>query len=220
MIVLTCPHISMIGSGAILFMAPGTLDLAHQRRIWAMADAAASWPGVQEAVPGMTNLMLVLDTQTADPMALKAALLRKWDTAGDIGTEGRSIDIPVTYGGEYAIDLDAVSAHTGLSPREVVQLHASGEYTVFALGSSPGFAYLGGLDPRLHTPRKRVPSLCMLAGTVTIGGAQTGVSALTGPNGWNSIGFAELEVFDPTRTPPALMAPGDRVRFCAERILL
>src|ERR1700733_3270696 len=124
MIVLTRPHISMIGSGAISFMAPGTLDLAHQRRIWAMGDAAASWPGVQEVVPGMTNLMLVLDTMTADPMALKCPLLRTWDTAGDIGTDGRSIDVPVTYGGEYAIDLAAVSAHTGLPPQEVVQLHA------------------------------------------------------------------------------------------------
>ncbi len=220
MIILTRPHISLIGSGAMLFMAPGAFDLAHQRRIWAMVEAASSWPGVQEAVPGMTNLMLVLDTPLADPVALEAALLQAWDTAGDIGTEGRLIDIPVTYGGEYAIDLAAVSAHTGLPPAEIVELHAAGEYTVFALGSSPGFAYLGGLDPRLHTPRKRVPSLRMLAGTVTIGGAQTGVSALTGPNGWNSIGFAEIEVFDPTQMPPALMAPGDRVRFRAERILL
>jgi KipI family sensor histidine kinase inhibitor len=220
MIVLTRPHISPVGSGAILFMAPGPLDLAHQRRIWAMAEAASSWPGVQEAVPGMTNLMLVLDTLSADPTALEAALLRTWDTAGDIGADGRLIDIPVIYGGDYAIDLAAVAAHTRLSPVDVVQLHAAGEYTVFALGSAPGFAYLGGLDPRLHTPRKRVPSLCMLAGTVTIGGAQTGVSALTGPNGWNSIGFAEIDVFDPAQTPPALMAPGDRVRFRAERILL
>ena len=220
MIILTRPHISLIGSGAMLFMAPGALDLAHQRRIWAMAEAASSWPGVQEAVPGMTNLMLVLDSGLADPVALEAALLRAWDTAGGVGTEGRLIEIPVIYGGEYAIDLAAVSAHTELPPAEVVRLHAAGEYTVFALGSAPGFAYLGGLDPRLHTPRKRVPSLCMLAGTVTIGGAQTGVSALTGPNGWNSIGFAQLDVFDPAQTPPALMAPGDRVRFRAESILL
>jgi KipI family sensor histidine kinase inhibitor len=89
----------------------------------------------------------------------------------------------------------------------------SGEYTVVALGSAPGFGYLHGLDPLLATPRKKVPSLNMLKGTVTIGGAQTGVSVLTGPNGWNAIGFAELEVFDPHAANPALMAPGDSIRF-------
>jgi KipI family sensor histidine kinase inhibitor len=214
------PQVSLIGSAAMLFVAPGPFDLAHQRRIWAMVQTASSWSGVQEAVPGMTNLMLVLDGERADPPALQAALLHLWDSVDGVAAKGRLIEVPVTYGGEHAIDLQAVSTHTRLSPAEVVRLHAAGEYTVFALGSSPGFAYLGGLDRRLHTPRKRVPSLRMLAGTVTIGGAQTGISALTGPNGWNSIGFADIEVFDPNRMPPALMAPGDRVRFRAARVLL
>lgn len=220
MITLDAPQVSLIGCSALVFMAPGPLDLAHQRRIWAMAQQAAGWPGVQEAVPGMTNLTLVLEPDQADPAALEAALREGWDAAGGMAGEGRLIEIPVIYGGEHATDMGRVCDHTGLSPGEVVRLHAAGEYTVFALGSSPGFAYLGGLDARLHTPRKPVPSLHMLAGTVTIGGGQAGVSALTGPNGWNSIGFAEIEVFDTLRTPPALMAPGDRVKFLPDRILL
>ena len=102
----------------------------------------------------------------------------------------------------------------------MIRRHYQGEYTVVALGSAPGFGYLHGLDPLLATPRKKVPSLNMLKGTVTIGGAQTGVSVLTGPNGWNAIGFAELEVFDPHAANPALMAPGDSIRFLPERIEL
>ncbi|WP_323175920.1 5-oxoprolinase subunit B family protein, partial [Neisseria cinerea] len=141
-----------------------------------------------------------------------------WDQAQAISPQGKLIEIPVHYGGEHATDLEAVCRHTGLSPREVVRLHHQREYTVFALGSAPGFGYLHGLDPLLATPRKKVPSLSMLKGTVTIGGAQAGVSALTGPNGWNAIGFAELAVFDPLAASPALMAPGDRIRFLPQRI--
>jgi KipI family sensor histidine kinase inhibitor len=88
------------------------------------------------------------------------------------------------------------------------------------LGSAPGFGYLHGLDPRIHMPRKTVPSLNMARGCVTIGGMQTGVAVLTGPNGWNSIGFADLQMFDPTADVPAIMAPGDTVRFLPERIEL
>jgi KipI family sensor histidine kinase inhibitor len=81
------------------------------------------------------------------------------------------------------------------------------------LGSAPGFGYLHGLDPRIYMPRKTVPSLKMPKGCVTIGGMQTGVAMLTGPNGWNSIGYATLEMFDPASPTPAMMAPGDTVRF-------
>ncbi len=104
--------------------------------------------------------------------------------------------------------------------REVIRRHSQGVYTVVALGSAPGFGYLHGLDPRLATPRKKVPSLNMLKGTVTIGGPQAGVSVLTGPNGWNAIGYAEIEVFNPHAAIPALMAPGDIIRFLPERVEL
>ena len=213
------PQVSMIGTTAMLFMAPGPLDLEHQSRIWSMAATVSTWPAVEEAVPGMTNLMVVFDAPPRDPENVERALLALWSESRPMVPGGRVIEIPVTYGGEHAIDLAAVTAHAGLSVDEVVRIHSGGEYVVFAVGSSPGFAYLGGLDPRIHMPRKSVPSLRMVAGSVTIGGMQTGVAALTGPNGWNSIGFAELTVFDPSRDPPALLAPGDRVRFRAERIL-
>ena len=212
--------LSTIGARAWLVEAPGGFDLSAQRRIWSVARLLQSAAAVEALIPGVTNLLVLFRHIPEDEAAVRASLHAAWDQAQAISPQGKLIEIPVYYGGEHATDLDAVCRHTGFSAREVVHRHHQSEYTVFALGSAPGFGYLHGLDPQLATPRKKVPSLSMLKGTVTIGGAQAGVSALTGPNGWNAIGFAELEVFDPMAESPALMAPGDRIRFLPQRIEL
>lgn len=212
--------ISTIGSRAWLIEAPGDFDLPAQRRIWSLAATLHARDDVESLIPGVTNLLVLFRQTPEDYDATLALLIAAWEQAQAVHPQGKLIEIPVIYGGEHATDLDAVCQHTGLSPREVIRRHSQGSYTVFSLGSAPGFGYLHGLDPSLATPRKKVPSLNMLKGTVTIGGAQTGVSALTGPNGWNAIGFAELTLFDPRAENPALMAPGDSVRFLPERIEL
>ena len=125
----------------------------------------------------------------------------------------RTVEIPVAYGGDYGPDLAAVATLTGHTPDEVVALHSSAEYLVYFLGFSPGFPYLGGLPdsiaaPRLETPRRRVP-----AGSVAIGGRQTGVYPMASPGGWRIIGRTALHLFDPRADPPALLRMGDRVRF-------
>lgn len=213
-------HISTIGARAFLLEAPGDFDLSAQRRIWALARALRQWDDLSEIVPGMTNLLAIFKTVPEDPDAVPARLRDAWERAESINIKGKMIEIGVHYGGEHAIDLPALCDHSGLRDREVVRLHHEGTYTVFALGSAPGFGYLHGLDPRIHMPRKTVPSLKMAKGCVTIGGMQTGVAVLTGPNGWNSIGFADLQMFDPQAAVPAIMAPGDTVRFLPERIEL
>ncbi|PYD48547.1 5-oxoprolinase subunit PxpB [Novacetimonas pomaceti] len=216
----TAPAISMIGTRAMLFEAPGDFTMAQQRRIWALMDALQARPDVQELIPGVTNLMLVFSAPPESPQAVAEWLRHAWDTLPERHIEGRLFDIGVRYGGALGGDLAAVCAHAGLPPEEVIAIHHGGEYTVCAIGSAPGFGYLHGLDPRIATPRKTVPSLNMPAGTVIIGGMQAGISALTGPNGWNSIGYAELRLFDPYRQPPALFAVGDRIRFYPESIEL
>ena len=121
--------------------------------------------------------------------------------------------IPVEYGGAAGPDLAAVAAHTGLSADEVVARHAGGEYVVFFVGFQPGFAYLGGLDPALHTPRRAAPRLEVPAGSVGIGGAQTVIYPATAPGGWQLIGRTSQVLFDPARPQPTLLLPGDRVHF-------
>lgn len=214
------PKISVIGTRSYLLEAPGDFDLAAQRRIWALSKSLASRPEFGELIPGMTNLLVLLKKTPTDPARVVQLLKEHWDAAGELDLVGRTIEIPTTYGGEHAIDLPALCDYSGLSAKEIVKLHSDPIYTVFSVGSAPGFGYLHGLDPRICMPRKSVPSLKMLKGMVTIGGMQTGVAVLTGPNGWNSIGFADITVFDPMASSPAIMAPGDRVRFIPERVEL
>ncbi len=212
--------ISTIGSRAYLVEAPGEFDLPSQRRIWALAAALEHGDDIEALIPGVTNLLVLFKHTPADVEATRARLLASWEQAQDVSYVGKLIEIPVCYGGKHATDLDSVCRHTGLSAPEVIRRHYQGRYTVFALGSAPGFGYLHGLDPSLATPRKKVPSLHMLKGTVTIGGMQAGVSVLTGPNGWNAIGYTDITLFDPAAETPALMAPGDCIRFLPERIEL
>ena len=102
---------------------------------------------------------------------------------------------------------------------EIVERHCAPLYPVYALGSHPGYCYLGGMDPRIATPRRKVPVVSIPGGAVSIGGVQTGVSASAGPSGWNTIGSTSMHFFDPAQDPPALMQPGDSIRFRAEKVI-
>jgi inhibitor of KinA len=130
-------------------------------------------------------------------------------------TGPRSIEIPVCYDAEFGFDLDRVAEHTKVSTVEIVDLHSKTEYRVACIGFVPGFPFLAGLPEKLATPRRDVPRKEIPPGSVGIGGAQTGIYPLRSPGGWNLIGRTPLKLFDPTKNPPALLRPGDRVRFRA-----
>jgi inhibitor of KinA len=129
--------------------------------------------------------------------------------------ESRRVEIPVCYEGEFASDLADVAARSGLTTQRVVELHSGADYLAHAVGFAPGFAYLGGLPQKIHTPRRATPRTSVPAGTVGIGGAQTGVYSLTTPGGWNLIGRTPLKMFDAARAEPALLRVGDQVKFRA-----
>ncbi|MDR3099010.1 MAG: 5-oxoprolinase subunit PxpB [Paraburkholderia sp.] len=210
------PRIYFLGDEALVceISPPATLEV--QRRIWAMVACVRGWDAVREVVPGMNNLTITFDALTANAGALATALEAAWHEAEGAALaahESREVEIPVSYGGTAGPDLTAVARHTGLAPAEVAARHAAGVYTVFFLGFQPGFAYLGGLDAALHTPRRREPRLAVPAGSVGIGGAQTGIYPAQAPGGWQLIGRTALALFDPARNPPTLLMPGDRVRF-------
>jgi KipI family sensor histidine kinase inhibitor len=212
---MTRPRIHSLGDAALVCEAapPATLDC--QRRIWALAERARLMPHVVEVVPGMNNLTIVFDPLEADYEALAAQLESGWDAAEAADMDSAEIEIPVRYGGADGPDLAALAEHTGLSVDEVVKRHTQAEYIVFFLGFQPGFAYLGGLDPALAMPRRAEPRLEVPAGSVGIGGVQTGIYPAASPGGWQLLGRTELKLFDPARNPPTLMQPGDRVRFTA-----
>jgi len=212
------PVLSPLGTSALLFEAPGALDLRSQQRIWALAQEAASWPEVREAVPGMNNLMLSFGRPPRSLDALQARLCAAWEAIEPLAREGRVVELPVVYGGAGGPHMADVVAHTGLDIEQIVELHSTPLYPVYALGSHPGYCYLGGMDPRIATPRRKVPVLSIPGGAVSIGGAQTGVSASAGPSGWNTIGSTSMSFFDPAGDPPAVLQPGDLIRFRVEGI--
>jgi inhibitor of KinA len=129
-------------------------------------------------------------------------------------TVAREVVIPVCYGGEFGPDLADVAARAGLDEGAAIALHSGAKYRVHAVGFTPGFPYLGGLPEKLNTPRHATPRLQVPAGSVGIGGGQTGVYPLATPGGWQLVGRTPLKLFRPeNETEPALLRPGDRVRF-------
>lgn len=202
-----------LGEAALCCTVDAPLALAHQQRIWQLADQLAQTEGALQLTPGMNNLTLAFDPLHTDADALAQRVLALWARPLRRQRAGHLVEIPVSYGGLDGPDLAEVAAHCGLSPAEVVRRHSAVDYPVYFIGFQPGFAYLGGLEASLHTPRRAEPRLAVPAGSVGIGGAQTGIYPLATPGGWQLIGRTTLPLFDPQAEPPTRLAPGDRVRF-------
>ena len=204
-----------LGESALCCSLAPPVSLAQQQRIWQLAASLAGTEGVQALIPGMNNLTLTFDPLCTEAAALEATVRALWGQPAQMRELGRRVDIPVHYGGDDGPDLAEVAERCGMTPDEVVRRHSAAEYVVFFIGFQPGFAYLGGLDEALHTPRRAEPRVAVPAGSVGIGGAQTGIYPLATPGGWQLIGRTALPLFDPQAEPPTLLAPGDRVRFVA-----
>lgn len=172
----------------------------------------ARLPGVTETVPAFASLLVRYDPLRTDYGSVSAALrsLAAEITAGS-AQAGRTVDIPVCYGGAYGEDLPDVARHAGLTEEEVIRLHSGRTYRIYMLGFLPGFPYLGGLDERLFTPRLPTPRTRIPAGSVGIGGEQTGIYPMESPGGWRLIGRTPLCLFAPGRKLP--YAAGDSIRF-------
>jgi KipI family sensor histidine kinase inhibitor len=127
--------------------------------------------------------------------------------------ESQLITIPVCYDKIYAPDMDALATAKGLSRQEVIELHSNTDYLLHMLGFSPGFLYLGGLNPLLVYPRKAIPSARVPAGSVGIGGNQTGIYPQETPGGWHIIGRTPISLFNPNLASPCVAQPLDKVRF-------
>ena len=175
---------------------------------------AAGLPGAGETVPAFASLMVTYDPLLTDYETLAAALQRLAAAPDDGGAagEGRLVTIPVCYGGAFGPDLPFVAEHAGLTETEVIRLHAGRDYPIYMLGFLPGFPYLGGLDERLFTPRLPTPRTAIPAGSVGIGGEQTGIYPIASPGGWQLIGRTPLKLFDPAAGARPYAA-GDRIRF-------
>lgn len=213
------PALFPLSSSAVLMTVGERIDVALTHRIARFVKLvdAAGMAGLRDVIPAYTTVLVEYDQTVLSPSFLEEWLVQRWQQAestdGIPADEGRCVDIPVAYGAAQGPDLDRVAQLAGLLPEEVTRRHSEAEYTVGALGFAPGFAYLIGLPQELAAPRLARPRLAVPAGSVGIGGAQTGVYALPTPGGWSLIGRTPLRLFDPAREDPFLLRMGDRVRF-------
>ncbi|WP_184041781.1 5-oxoprolinase subunit PxpB [Chitinivorax tropicus] len=203
----------LLGERAAVLESPAPANLVCQRRIWWLAAQLRRQSIFIDVVPGMNNLTVTFDPQTQSGDDILADLQGQWLTAEAAAPAPHIIELPVCYGGEDGPDLPEVARHTGLSQKAVIEQHSQAAYTVFFLGFRPGFAYMGGLPPALATPRRNEPRLMVRAGSIGIGGAQTGIYPANCPGGWQLIGRTHTPLFDLERDPPSLLLPGDQVRF-------
>ena len=210
------PRIRPAGDQALVVEIGEGIDEIVNQRVHALALALErrELPGIVDLVPTYRSLLVNYDPLRIDFAALTGAVTGAASSLGEIALpEPRRVEIPTCYGGQYGPDLPFVAAHNGLSEDEVVAIHASGTYRVFMMGFSPGFAYMGGMSPRIATPRLQTPRTSIPAGSVGIAQQQTGIYPVESPGGWQLIGRTPVRLFDPARTPPTLVEPGDLVAF-------
>jgi inhibitor of KinA len=206
-----------LGDSALVIEFPAGIDentnaAVHALARWISANAPA---GIIETVPAYHTLTVFYDPCIKRFDELKNLLADIDFSDCAMKQEARLVVIPVCYDLSLAPDLPALAAHCGISTEQVITLHTRPGYRVYFLGFKPGFAYLGGLDARLHMPRRATPRTSVPAGSVGIGGEQTGVYAQAGPGGWQIIGRTPARLFDIDREPPCLLQAGDHVTFQA-----
>ncbi|MFT3854698.1 MAG: allophanate hydrolase subunit 1 [Ilumatobacteraceae bacterium] len=202
---MTAPRIVGAGRHGVL------VEVSSTGEATALAASLRASPldGVEDVV-GAQRTVLVRGSLPADALrAVVAERLSSMPRTAAAAPAGMVV-VPVDYDGD---DLAEVAARCGLGIDDVVAAHAGAVYTVAFCGFAPGFAYLTGLCavlvlPRRATPRPRVP-----AGSVAVAGDLSAVYPTASPGGWHLLGRTDVTLFDPGRTPPALLAPGTTVRF-------
>ena len=212
---LSPPRLLPSGDSAITVEFSRNIDDVANRRVLALDRTLAREPigGVIETVPTYRSLLVHYDPMQIDFDTMSRKLVELAQQPVPPTENTRRWRIPVVYGGEHGIDLEDVAKTLSTTPDDIVARHIAGDYRVAMIGFSPGWSYLSGLQETLHMPRRQSPRLLTPAGTISIGGVQTGVQCLAGPSGWHLLGRTAVRTYQLHRDPMFLLEPGDRVTF-------
>jgi KipI family sensor histidine kinase inhibitor len=213
---MKAPRYLPAGDAALVVEFGDRIDEAVSRRVISLARDLMRdpTPGLSEVVPTYRSLLIHYDplqSSHQEMVDLVQARVRKSKIPQS--SSSRVVELPTAYGGAYGPDIAYVADYHDLSVEDVIRIHSERDYYVYMLGFTPGFPYLGGLDAAIATPRLETPRTDVAAGSVGIGGHQTGVYSVASPGGWCIIGRTPAVLFDAQRDPPALLRPGDQVRF-------
>jgi 5-oxoprolinase (ATP-hydrolysing) subunit B len=214
---LSPPRLLPSGDSAITVEFSRNIDDAANQRVLALDGALTAAPieGITETVPTYRSLLVHYDPGRIDFEALGTALIALAQVPAPVAAKSRRWRVPVAYGGENGIDLEDVAKARDTTPDEIVARHRAGDYRVAMIGFTPGWSYLSGLAPFLHMPRRQNPRLLTPAGTISIGGVQTGIQCLAGPSGWHLLGRTPVRTYQLHREPTFLLEPGDQINFYA-----
>ena len=211
------PTISPVGDCAISIDFGQVIDPKINRQIRQIIEQIKDLQldGIIELVPTYCALLVQYDAMVysySDICRILEPTLQEsvMDSANELVT---IVEIPTVYGGEFGPDLGFVASHNHLSEAEVVSIHSGTDYLVYMLGFIPGFTYLGGMDPRIATPRLSSPRTLIPAGSVGIAGEQTGTYPSESPGGWQIIGRTPVTMYDMSKKQAALLQAGDYVRY-------
>ncbi|MFN8399460.1 MAG: 5-oxoprolinase subunit PxpB [Anaerolineales bacterium] len=203
-----------LGDSAILIQLGDAINPALNARVHTLSGLLQTSPAVIETVPAYCTVLVHYDPLTTTYNQIKNIIEEKISLLDDsTNRPSRRLEIPILYGNASGLDFESVAATLALSPSELIRLHSECEYTVYMMGFTPGFPYLGILNEKLTLPRMSTPRTHVPAGSVAIAGSQTGIYPVDSPGGWHIIGHTPLKLFDPTSETPFLFAPGDTVKF-------
>jgi KipI family sensor histidine kinase inhibitor len=211
------PHILPCGDAAVSVEFSRDIHPAVNARVLALDARVSGMSGVIETVPSYRSLLVHYDPSTVDFPTLKAALLDLSADLPETARERRLWRIPAVYGGEFGVDLEETAGRHGLTPTDLIHRHSAPVYLVYMIGFLPGFAYLGGLDPSIATPRRENPRPLAPGGTLAIGGVQALIASIAAPSGWHLLGRTPMRNFMLERDPVFILQPGDRVVFVPTR---
>lgn len=214
------PRIVPLGDSSVLVQFGDEIDLTINQRVHTLAKRIANsvFHGVIETVPAYATLLVHYDPLILSFTQMKEHLRAQISQMQEVEfRKPRWIEVPVRYGGELGPDLEFVASQCDLRVEDVIRIHSERLYTVYMMGFTPGYPYMGKLDDALIMPRLKAPRTHVPAGTVAIAGSQTGIYSIESPGGWQLIGWTPLKLFELTSESPFLFSPGDEVKFIVEK---